>query len=90
MAFRKGLAVLACLVLMGCSAMEQYHKPVGLEELPSPVVVTLSRKYPNVTINNYEKQVMFDGTVRYEMTVTDNKTKAESTILIKADGTITK
>lgn len=86
MGFRQSLVMLACLVLVGCSAMEQYHKPVGLEELPSDVVVTLSRNYPNVTISSYEKQVMFDGTVRYAVAVTD-KSKVESVVIIKTDGT---
>ena len=83
------LAVMGLGLLCGCSVMEQFHRPTTMDKVPSPVVVTFSRTYPNVTFKDWEERKMYDGTMRYAVNVTD-KNKVDSEVVITADGQVVK
>lgn len=77
---------LALAGLAGCSSMERYHKPVALENVPTDVIVSLSRTYPNITVSSIERQAMYDGVIRYAVAGQDSQ-KKDVLVVFKADGT---
>ncbi|MEI8194582.1 MAG: hypothetical protein WCI73_01600 [Phycisphaerae bacterium] len=86
MIVRWSVVVLALAGLAGCAAMERYHKPVGLENVPTGVLVSLSRTYPNITVTSIEQQAMYDGVMRYAVAGQDAH-KKDVLVVFKADGT---
>lgn len=85
MSGRIGMAMLL-LTLGGCAHLEDYHKPVTFSEVPAPVLVGISEKYPNVTIRGFTQQVMMDGTARYTVAAVDKSNKP-MTFQFRSDGT---
>lgn len=81
------LVVAGALTLAGCSAMEQYHYAPAFSEVPTPVKLAFSDKYPNDTIqmNQTVAQKMFDGTLRYRLVVLNTK-NVERQVVFTADG----
>ena len=83
-----GLIVVAALALSGCNAMEQYHFPPDIKQVPTPVKMAFGDKYPNEAIqwNQTVGQKMFDGTMRYRIVALTTK-NVERQVVFTADGT---
>jgi hypothetical protein len=81
------LVVLGMLGFGGCASMEQYHFVPTYSEVPVKVKLAFSEKYPNDVIktDGTLEEKMFDGTVRYRLTVTDSK-NVQREVLYTAEG----
>ena len=83
-----GLVVASVLALGGCAVVEQYHYAPAFNDVPTPVKLAFSDKYPNdaIQLNQTVAQKMFDGTVRYRLVALNSKNE-EHHVVFAEDGT---
>lgn len=64
---------LALASFAGCANMEQYHRPVTLDNVPTDVLAAFSTDYPAAKINAIEEQKLYSGTTAYTFDIVTRK-----------------
>ena len=82
------LLATAAIALAGCNVMEQYHYAPAVNEVPTPVKIAFSEKYPNEVIQwpQTYAQKMYDGSMHYRVVALDAKSASHEHVF-NADGT---